>query len=84
MDPRELERRLKEAFPDATVELQSDGNHFGVRIVSDAFEGLSRVRRQQAVYAALGDAITGGAVHALTMRTLTPAEWSARGATPGS
>lgn len=80
MDPKEIERRITTAFPDAEVTVQADGNHFGLRIVSEAFDGLSRVRRQQAVYSALGDAITGGAMHAVTMRTLTPAESSASGA----
>jgi len=44
--------------------------------VSPAFEGLARVRRHQLVYAALGDRMREE-IHALSMRTLSPAEWSA-------
>ena len=47
--------------------------HFSVRIVSDAFEGVSRVERQRRVYAALADELKTH-VHALSVTTLTPAE----------
>jgi len=47
--------------------------HFNVEIVSAAFEGHSRVARQRLVYAALGDEFAAG-LHALALKTLTPAE----------
>jgi BolA protein len=47
--------------------------HFRVRIVSSAFEGLSRVARQRLVYARLADEFAAG-VHALALQTLTPEE----------
>lgn len=47
--------------------------HFNVRIVSKAFEGISRVERQRRVYAALTDELKSR-VHALSLTTLTPAE----------
>jgi BolA protein len=47
--------------------------HFAVRIVSDAFEGLSRVERQRRVHAALSDELKSQ-IHALSLATLTPAE----------
>ncbi len=49
------------------------GSHFSVRIVSSAFEGKSLVARHRLVYAALADELAGP-VHALALRTLTPAE----------
>ena len=59
------------------LEVRGDGHHFEALIVSPAFEGLSRVRRHQLVYAALGDRMREE-IHALSMSTLTPAEWAAR------
>ncbi len=53
--------------------LGDDGAHFEARIVSGAFEGRSRVQRHQLVYAALGDHMRE-AIHALSLRTLTPGE----------
>lgn len=47
--------------------------HFHVRLVSRAFEGLSRVERQRRIYAALKDELAGP-VHALSLAALTPAE----------
>jgi BolA protein len=48
--------------------------HFNVRIVSDTFEGLSRVERQRRVYAALAAELRPDGIHALSLTTLTPAE----------
>ncbi len=56
-------------------EVEGDGRHFFATIVSAAFEGLPRVRRHQRVYQALGDRMREE-IHALSMKTLTPAEWA--------
>jgi len=47
--------------------------HFHVRLVSAAFDGVSRVERQRRVYAALADELKGP-VHALSVSALTPSE----------
>jgi acid stress-induced BolA-like protein IbaG/YrbA len=58
------------------VVIEGDGRHFFATIVSAEFEGLSRVRRHQRVYAALGERMREQ-IHALSMKTLTPAEYVA-------
>ena len=58
------------------VDVEGDGRHFFATIVSSEFEGLSRVRRHQRVYTALGDRMREE-IHALSMKTLTPAEHAA-------
>ena len=60
------------------LDVRGDGHHFEAVIVSTEFEGLSRIRRHQRVYGVLGDRMREE-IHALSMTTLTPAEWSARG-----
>ena len=55
-----------------------DGTHFDALIVSAAFEGKRPIARHQLVYAALGDRMKQE-IHALSMRTLTPAEFKAQG-----
>ena len=60
------------------VEVIGDGQHFQALIVSREFAGRSRVQRHQLVYAALGERMREE-IHALSMRTLTPDEWSAGG-----
>jgi acid stress-induced BolA-like protein IbaG/YrbA len=58
------------------LEVEGDGHHFFATIVSAEFAGKSRVLRHQRVYAALGDRMRAQ-IHALSMKTLTPAEWAA-------
>ena len=58
--------------------VEGDGRHFFATIVSPEFEGLLRVRRHQLVYAALGERMREQ-IHALSMKTLTPAEFAAEG-----
>lgn len=65
------------------IAVTGDGAHFEARIVSSAFAGLSRVRRHQLVYAALGDRMREE-IHALSMSTLTPDEWAAAQALGGA
>ena len=65
------------------LEVEGDGRHFFATIVSAAFEGLPRVRRHQRVYAALGDRMREQ-IHALSMKTLTPAEHAAAPVAPPS
>jgi len=66
------------------VEVDGDGRHFFATIVSPEFDGRSRVARHQRVYAALGDRMREQ-IHALSMKTLTPAEWAAQpGAAAGA
>jgi acid stress-induced BolA-like protein IbaG/YrbA len=56
------------------LEVEGDGQHFFATIVSPQFEGLPRVRRHQLVYGALGERMREE-IHALSMKTLTPAEY---------
>ena len=76
----EVKSRLEAAFGGAEIAVAGEGNRCEVRVVSDAFSGLGRVKRQQAVYAAIGELIAAGTIHAVTIRALTPDE--ALAATP--
>lgn len=87
MDRRQhIEERLRDALEASAVEVvdeshlhaghagaASGGGHFRATIVSTRFDGLSRIERQRLVYRALAEEM-GGEIHALSMRTLTPAE----------
>jgi acid stress-induced BolA-like protein IbaG/YrbA len=61
------------------IEVDGDGRHWSAVIVSPAFEGKRLIQRHQLVYATLGQRMHTDEVHALSMKTLTPAEWSAKG-----
>lgn len=76
--PAEVKRYIEQGLACETVEVDGDGRHFQALIVSSAFEGRSRVQRHQLVYAALGERMREE-VHALSMKTLTPAEYAGAG-----
>jgi acid stress-induced BolA-like protein IbaG/YrbA len=59
------------------LEVDGDGRHWSAVIVSAAFDGKRLIQRHQAVYATLGEKIRTDEVHALSMKTHTPAEWAA-------
>ncbi len=74
MQIEQISQRLEEHFEGANVEVTGDGSHFDVKVVSDAFDGLRPVKRQQMVYAALNDWIRDGSLHAVNIKALTVAE----------
>ena len=77
--PQHIQEWIAAGLPCAHLAVDGDGQHFQAVIVSAEFEGLSRVKRQQRVYATLRSRLDSGELHALSMQTLTPAEWEARG-----
>ena len=76
VDPHSIEDSIRAGLDCTHVQVAGDGAHFEAVIVSPAFAGLTRVRRHQLVYGALGDRMREE-IHALSMKTLSPEEWSA-------
>ena len=75
MAAQDIERLIKETFPDARVsidDLAGDGNHYAATVVSETFRGKSRVEQHKMVYDALKGRM-GGALHALALKTRAPA-----------
>lgn len=71
---------VEQAIADSQVEITGDGSKFEARVVSGAFEGLTTIKRHKMVYAVLDEHIKSGAIHALSIKAFTPAEWSANDA----
>lgn len=74
MEATEIETLIKDAFPDAQVEivdLANDGNHYAATVIAKEFKGLTRVKQHQLVYAALKGRMDGpaGDLHALALTT---------------
>jgi stress-induced morphogen len=70
----ELEQRIVQALPGAQVaveDLTGGGDHFRAEVVSDRFEGLSRIQQHKLIYDVFGDEV-GGPIHALSIKTSTP------------
>ncbi len=72
--PEHVRQYIAEHLPCEHLAVTGDGAHFEALIVSTIFEGKRTLARHQAVYQALGDRMRAE-IHALSMRTLTPAEY---------
>lgn len=75
--PADVQRFIAQGLPCDHLQVEGDGRHFFATIVSAEFESASRIQRHQRVYAALGERMREQ-IHALSMKTLTPAEWAAQ------
>jgi acid stress-induced BolA-like protein IbaG/YrbA len=72
--PEDIKDTIESGISCEHVAVEGDGRHFQALIVSAAFAGLSKVRQHQLVYGALGERMREE-IHALSMQTLTPAQW---------
>lgn len=77
--PAEIESLLADVFVGATIAAQGEGGSYQVKVISDDFEGLNAVKRQQSVYRVLNPHIASGVIHAISMQLMTTGEASASG-----
>ena len=74
----DLQTRVSEAvrgaFADADISVEVDGNRAVIQVTAETFEGMNRVKRQQAVYATINDLIQSGELHAVSIVARTPSE----------
>ncbi len=71
--PEDIKGWIEQNLAGSEVEIDGDGHHFEAVIVCPDFDGKSRIQRHQMVYGALGERMKSD-IHALSMKTLTPAE----------
>jgi acid stress-induced BolA-like protein IbaG/YrbA len=76
MHASDIQVLIQAHLPDCQAMVEgADGVHFEALVVSPAFIDKNRIQKQQMVYAALGNRIQDGTIHALTIKTFTPEEW---------
>ena len=71
MDLKEIEKFIKEAMPDASIEIQDlagDGNHYSATVISSQFAGKSKIEQHKLVYNSLKGRM-GNELHALAIKT---------------
>ena len=71
MNLREIETLIKEALPDAIIEIQDlagDGNHYSATVASNSFSGKSKIEQHKMVYNSLKGKM-GNELHALAIKT---------------
>lgn len=74
MEVQEISALIAAGIPGCNVQVDGDGRHFSAVVVSEAFAGKSMVQQHQLVYKTLGERM-GGEIHALSIKTYTPAQW---------
>ncbi|MGK7903202.1 MAG: BolA family protein [Hormoscilla sp.] len=78
IDPAAVEAMIKAKLPDARVKLYTDDReHYEAVVVSSEFEGKRTVRQHQLVLGSVQEAIGTNELHALALKTYTPAQWEA-------
>jgi acid stress-induced BolA-like protein IbaG/YrbA len=78
MDAASVKTLLQSHLQECEFHVQGEGSHYDIAAIGDVFEGLRPVKKQQLVYGALKDYIADGSIHAVNIRTYTPAEWQAQ------
>lgn len=71
MNAADIQRLVKEALPDATIELTDtagDGDHYSIVVTSAAFKGKTRIEQHRMVMGSLGGDM-GTTLHALQVTT---------------
>ena len=74
MQANDIKALLETEIAGAEAQVSIDGSHVNIVVVSDVFEGLNAVKKQQLVYGVLSEHIASGVIHAVNMQTLTPSE----------
>jgi acid stress-induced BolA-like protein IbaG/YrbA len=74
MEPEAVAALIRAGLPGADVTVTGDGAHFEAVVVSDAFDGLSPIKKQRLVMDTVRPQIASGELHALSIKTLTPAQ----------
>jgi acid stress-induced BolA-like protein IbaG/YrbA len=67
---------IRQGLPGAEVQVSGDGSHFDAVVISTAFEGLTPIKKQRLVMETVKPQIASGELHALSIKTLTPAQWA--------
>lgn len=75
MDTTQVKKLLDDALQLAEIHVKGEGSHYEVIAVDESFEGMSRVKKQQLIYAPLMEYIQRNDIHAVSIKAFTPDEW---------
>lgn len=76
METAEVKKIIEAGIKDSEAIVTADGNKYTAIVISDEFEGKTMLAEQKMVYALMNEYIHSGAVHALTIKAYTKAEWA--------
>lgn len=79
METEAVAELIRTGLPGAEVQVTGDGEHFEAIIVSEAFEGLSLLKRERLVMETVREQVASGELHALSIKARTPAQQAGQG-----
>ena len=74
MTPEQIQQLIAAQKTEAQVDVSGGEGKYVANVISDAFDGLTSIKRHKLVYACVNEQITSGELHALTIVAKTPAE----------
>lgn len=74
----EVEGLIGKEYPQAKIAIEGQGCDLTISVVSEQFAGLPLMKQHQGVMATLNEPLTSGRLHAVTLKTFTPEQWSAQ------
>jgi acid stress-induced BolA-like protein IbaG/YrbA len=75
MKPEEIKKLIEIGLPESEAAVEGDGAHFQAIVICPAFDGKSRLQKQQLVYDTVKEQLLNGTLHALSIKTFTKEEW---------
>ncbi len=78
METSEIQQAIETSIPESRVYLEGEGCNFSAIVISEEFQGLPLVKRQQKVLNPVTHWLASGALHAFSVKTYTSAEWENR------
>jgi acid stress-induced BolA-like protein IbaG/YrbA len=76
METEAVAALIRDGMPGAQVEVTGDGSHFEAVVVSDLFAGKTPIQKQRLVMATVRSQIESGELHAVSIKTFTPRQWT--------
>ncbi|WP_317933271.1 BolA family protein [Halioxenophilus sp. WMMB6] len=76
MESQFVEQKVAELVPEAEIEVEGADCDFSVTVISEHFQGMTKVKRQQLVLSGFSDYLATGELHALTVKAFTMDEWN--------
>jgi acid stress-induced BolA-like protein IbaG/YrbA len=75
MQPDVIRDMIEAGLPECQAHVEGDGTHFNAIVVTPAFDGKTRLQKQQMVYDTVRTHLLDGSLHALSIKAFTPSEW---------
>ncbi len=82
--PQLAETLIKSAYPDAQIGIEGEGCDLSITIISEKFTGQTMIQQQQGVLQTLQEPLASGQLHAVSLKTYTPEQWSEKQADAGN